>query len=70
MTKRPLPRGEASVTVDGHPVRVKVSRAGDLVAHVSVEFEDVLRVAQATGEPAKRVLGKAQALADAAYRAG
>jgi uncharacterized protein (DUF111 family) len=68
VTKRPLPRGEESVRVDGHEVRVKISRFGDGVAHVSVEFDDVLRVARATGQPAKRVLGMAQALADAAYR--
>jgi hypothetical protein len=55
------------VTVDGHRVAVKVSRLGDRVVHVSVEFEDVLRVAGATGQPAKRVLARAQEAADERY---
>jgi uncharacterized protein (DUF111 family) len=68
VTKRPLPRGTDVVEVAGHPVGVKVSRLGDRVAHVSVEYDDVLRVARASGLPAKRVLGMAQALADERYR--
>jgi len=68
VTKRPLPREQHSVELDGHPVGVKVSRLDGRVAHVSVEYEDVRRVAQATGRPAKQVLGAAQALADEAYR--
>ncbi len=68
--KRPLERSTGTVTVDGQPVGVKVSRLGDRVVHVSVEYEDVRRAAQATGVPEKRVLGKAQALADQRYPIG
>ncbi len=70
VTKRPLPREQHSVELDGHPVGVKVSRLDGRVAHVSVEYEDVRRIAEATGRPAKQVLGAAQALADEAYRQG
>jgi pyridinium-3,5-bisthiocarboxylic acid mononucleotide nickel chelatase len=68
VTKRPLRRSTHEVRVDGHPVGVKVSRLDGAVVHVSVEYEDVRRVAQATGQPAKVVLGTAQALAEHEYR--
>jgi uncharacterized protein (DUF111 family) len=68
--KRPLARTTDEVTVDGQPIRVKVSQLDGRVTHVSVEYEDVRRAAQATGQPEKRVLGRAQALAEERYPRG
>jgi pyridinium-3,5-bisthiocarboxylic acid mononucleotide nickel chelatase len=51
----PLARTEASVEVDGHPVRLKVSPG-----RIKVEHDDAARVARRTGRPLREVLSLAE----------
>jgi pyridinium-3,5-bisthiocarboxylic acid mononucleotide nickel chelatase len=51
----PLARSEASVEVDGHPIRLKVSPG-----RVKVEHDDAARVARRTGRPLREVLSLAE----------
>jgi pyridinium-3,5-bisthiocarboxylic acid mononucleotide nickel chelatase len=63
VAKYPLAREQASVDVDGQPVRLKIARHGDTVVNVSVEYDDVAAAAAALGMPAKQVLARATAAA-------
>jgi uncharacterized protein (TIGR00299 family) protein len=63
VAKYPLAREQASVDVDGQPVRLKIARHGDTVVNVSVEYDDVAAAAAALGVPAKQVLARATAAA-------
>ncbi|GAA4210139.1 nickel pincer cofactor biosynthesis protein LarC [Actinocatenispora rupis] len=65
--KFPLDRAGEVVTVDGQPVRLKVARDGGTVVNVSVEYEDVVAAAETLGVPAKQVLARATAAAQALY---
>jgi uncharacterized protein (TIGR00299 family) protein len=49
MTRLTLPRTEVVVDVLGHPVRVKVSTLPDATIRAKPEFDDVQRIALATG---------------------
>ena len=62
-TKTALDRELRSVSVDGHPVAVKVARLAGEVTNVQPEYDDVAAVAAATGRPAKEVLAEAAAAA-------
>ncbi len=64
--KYALDREEATVEVEGHPVRVKLARHDGVVVNVSVEYEDVVAAAAALGRPVKLVLASATAAADMA----
>jgi pyridinium-3,5-bisthiocarboxylic acid mononucleotide nickel chelatase len=63
LRKYPLPRSMSTVDVDGQPVAVKLALLDGRVVNASVEFDDVLRAAQALGRPAKSVLAQANAAA-------
>lgn len=63
VAKYPLAREQASVDVDGQPVRLKIARHGDTVVNISVEYDDVVAAAAALGVPAKQVLARATAAA-------
>lgn len=63
VTKRALDRYSDRVTVEGHPVGVKVATMDGRVVNVSVEYEDARRVARAIGKPIKEVLRAAMAKA-------
>ena len=65
--KLPLARTQSTVDIDGYPVGVKVARLGDRVVNVSVEYDDVAAAAVALDRPAKQVLARANALAEALY---
>lgn len=54
----PAARHTAEVAVDGHPVRVKVSRG-----RIKAEFDDTARVAALLGIPAREVARRAEAAA-------
>ncbi|MBF4163724.1 nickel pincer cofactor biosynthesis protein LarC [Nocardioides acrostichi] len=60
VTKRALPREEVTVEVAGHPVRVKVSRAGGRVVTAQPEHDDCAAVASATGWPIRHVIDAAR----------
>ncbi|SHN15453.1 nickel pincer cofactor biosynthesis protein LarC [Cryptosporangium aurantiacum] len=61
VTKAALDRTAGRVEVAGHPVRTKIASLDGEVLNVSVEYEDVLTVAAATGLPPKVVLATAEA---------
>jgi len=67
VVRHSLDRRVATVTVDGHDLAVKVATlsGGDIV-NVSVEWDDVERVADTTGRTAAEVLAEAEAAARAA----
>lgn len=64
--KHALPRTVVEVAVDGHRVPVKVSHDGERVVRATPEFEDVARLARATGRPAVDVMAAAVAATAAA----
>ncbi|MEJ7703090.1 MAG: nickel insertion protein [Geodermatophilaceae bacterium] len=57
------------VRVEGHPIRVKIARDAGRVVNVSVEFEDVARLATELEQPVKEVLRAATAAAHRAHPA-
>jgi uncharacterized protein (TIGR00299 family) protein len=59
--KTALERQMRTVEVDGHPVHVKLALHHGEVVNAQPEFEDLARVAAATGRPAKDVLADAVA---------
>ncbi|MGI8696506.1 MAG: nickel pincer cofactor biosynthesis protein LarC [Mycobacteriales bacterium] len=61
--KHALHRERATVTVLGHPVGVKIAHHGGRPVNVSVEYDDVWAVSEATGVPVKDVLRAATAIA-------
>ncbi len=63
-----LRREELSVEVHGHRIGVKTARRDGLIVNVSVEYDDVRRVAEETGRPVAEVLRTATAAADDAVR--
>jgi pyridinium-3,5-bisthiocarboxylic acid mononucleotide nickel chelatase len=67
-SRRELPRREVTVEVAGHPVRVKVVTLPDGAARAKPEFEDVERVALATGRTAADIFQAAQGLANGPQR--
>jgi hypothetical protein len=67
VAKTALERETRTVTVDGHPVRVKVASLDGEVVNVSAEYEDVVAAAAASGRPAKAVLATALAAAHASF---
>jgi uncharacterized protein (DUF111 family) len=68
--KHPLERVMSTVDVDGQPVAVKLAMLDGRVVNASVEFDDVLRAAQALGRPAKAVLARANAQVAAWWPSG
>ncbi len=58
-TKTALDREQRAVTVAGHGVGVKVARLEGRVVNVQPEYDDVARVAAASGRPVKDVLAAA-----------
>jgi uncharacterized protein (TIGR00299 family) protein len=62
-SKYALARTQATVSVDGHPIRVKVATHDGRTSNVSVEWDDVAAAAVALGRPAKTVLAEATGLA-------
>ena len=65
VVKHALERVAAAVSVDGHPVRVKVASVSGEQVNVSVEWDDVVAAAAALGRTSKSVLDHATALAQA-----
>ena len=57
--KTALERAMRAVTVDGHPIAVKLALLDGEVVNAQPEYEDVARVAGATGRPVKTVLAAA-----------
>ncbi|MGZ8469476.1 MAG: nickel pincer cofactor biosynthesis protein LarC [Gemmatirosa sp.] len=55
VARRALPRAQHEIDVDGHRVRVKISRTPDGRARVKPEFEDVAAAAAASGRSAVEV---------------
>ena len=53
--RRVLSREASSVQVMGHAIRVKVSHGPGGARHAKPEFDDVRRVAEATGRPARDI---------------
>lgn len=62
--KHALPRRQTTVTVAGHPVRVKVAAIDNEVVNRQPEHDDLVAVARATGRPLRAVLDDARALLD------
>lgn len=58
-----LERRTSSVVVDGHQIAVKLAEDGGEVVNVSVEWDDVARVAGESGRAAADVLAEATAAA-------
>lgn len=65
-----LDREQASVRVQGEQIGVKLARDNGRVVNVSVEFEDVARVAARLGLPVKEVLRAATAQAHRQFPGG
>jgi hypothetical protein len=61
--KTALDREIRTVSVDGHPVRVKVASLDGEVMNVQPEYDDVAAVARATHRPVKDVLAAANSAA-------
>jgi uncharacterized protein (TIGR00299 family) protein len=59
--KSALDREMRTVQVDGHDIAVKLARLDGEVVNAQPEYEDVARVASATGRPVKDVLAAAVA---------
>lgn len=59
--RRSLAREFVTVSVAGHPVRLKVGRLGAEVINVKPEFADCSAVAAETGAPVKEVMAQARA---------
>jgi len=70
VSKHALDREEGVVRVDGKPIGVKIARDGGRVVNVSVEFDDVRRVAAELQQPVKEVLRAATAAAHRAHPTG
>ncbi len=68
LRKYPLDRRMSTVDVDGQPVAVKLAMLDGRVVNASVEFDDVVRAAEALGRPTKDVLAAANAAAQALFR--
>ncbi|MFI5101468.1 MAG: nickel pincer cofactor biosynthesis protein LarC [Actinomycetes bacterium] len=64
--KHALRRGWATVSVDGHEIRVKTAELDGTTVNVQPEYDDVAAVATRTGRPVKAVLADAVAAARAA----
>jgi uncharacterized protein (TIGR00299 family) protein len=60
--KHALDRQTGTVTVDGHTVRVKLAVHEGSLVNAQPEYDDVARVAAATGRPVKEVLAEAAAV--------
>ncbi|MGW1054452.1 nickel insertion protein [Streptomyces sp. NPDC002586] len=65
VAKTELARWEATVEVEGAPVRVKVSHADGKVLTVQPEYDDVRAAARLLGRPVRAVLADARAAARA-----
>ncbi|MBW3663317.1 MAG: nickel pincer cofactor biosynthesis protein LarC [Actinobacteria bacterium] len=65
VSKRALDREWIEVEIDGHAVRVKVARDGDVVVNVAPEADDVRAAADATGRPAREIAAEATSRARA-----
>jgi uncharacterized protein (DUF111 family) len=61
--KHALDRETATVTVEGHHVRINLARDRGALVNASVEYEDVAAAAAALGLPVKAVLARATAAA-------
>ena len=59
--KHALEREMHTVTIDGHTVHVKLALHNGSVVNAQPEYDDVARVAEATGRPTKDVLAEAAA---------
>ncbi len=70
VARRALARAEHRIAVDGHHVRVKVSRTPDGRARVKPEFEDVAAAAAATGRSSIEVAESAMRAAAALIAQG
>jgi uncharacterized protein (DUF111 family) len=55
LERETLEREWVQIDVDGGPVRIKIARRGGEIVNASPEFDDCVRVAQATGRPVKVV---------------
>ncbi|MBA2522080.1 MAG: DUF111 family protein, partial [Solirubrobacterales bacterium] len=66
--KRALARETTEVEVDGHRIRVKVSRHQGRPVNVQPEYDDVAAAAAALDRPVKAVLADAVAAAAALWR--
>jgi uncharacterized protein (DUF111 family) len=65
VSKYALDREWVEVEVEGHAVRVKVARDGDVVMNVAPEADDVRAAADATGRPAREIAAEATSRARA-----
>ncbi len=63
--KTALDREMRAVSVDGHPIAVKLARLGGELMNAQPEYEDVARAAAATGRPVRDVLAAAVAAVEA-----
>ena len=63
VTRTALSRGWIPVEVEGQPVRIKIGHDAMSIRQVNPEFDDVSRVAAATGRPEREVLEQARAAA-------
>ena len=61
ISKHALDREMRTVTVDGHAIAVKLALRDGVVMNVQPEYDDVARVAKATGRPIRDVLADAVA---------
>ncbi|MCW2504508.1 MAG: uncharacterized protein JWO79_2792 [Actinomycetia bacterium] len=63
VSKHALDRETASITVGGHPIRIKLARDSGALVNASIEYEDAATAATALGLPVKVVLARATAAA-------
>ena len=67
VSRTALQRTDVTVEVDGHEVQVKVAVHDGRVVNVQPEYDDLARVAVATGQPLKALLAAAVAAAHRAW---
>jgi uncharacterized protein (DUF111 family) len=70
VTKTALDREMRTVSVEGHPIAVKLARLDGETVNAQPEYDDVARVAAETGRPARDVLNEAIAAVHADLSGG
>lgn len=54
-----LPRHTEEIMIEGFPVRMKISKYSDEIISVKPEYEDIKKIAEATGIPVRKLMQKA-----------
>ncbi len=59
MWREKLERSTEEITIEGHIVRMKISRHSDYITNIKPEYEDIKKIADATGKPLRELMEQA-----------